>query len=226
MTEAAANDEIWEKYERDNPGWVDELQPPPAGAGSRSTMHTADYLEPDAPDPEHLEPDYAEVDAGHIKAKARPRGAIAYQKKIHSVMRPATVAALKYEPTKADGAAFLIYGPDLETHLANVAATNKNVARAIDWISETGGDNHVLALALVTVPLALQLLRNHEPELIPKPRGFKIPFTHGKRWGTKWKIGLRLGKLREMTADPDAMIKHALSDPAVREALAKQGVHP
>jgi hypothetical protein len=129
-----------------------------------------------------------------------------------TIQNPATVP---------DAAAIIMYGPDVSRSMGDLAAHDIRVRRAIDFISD-GADNPYFAAVAALAPLALQILRNHEPVAEVSPvRKIRIPFT--KRFFTiKFKI--KLGKLRNMSNDPQEFTAHVLSNEGIVNELQRQGI--
>lgn len=160
-------------------------------------------------------------DSKFIPKQTRPSGAVKYERKTRALLNIAMRSTVESPQTVADAAAIIMYGPTLAEKMGNLAATDERVARGIDFITE-GTENPYAAVAFATFPLVLQVLRNHEPQIEIKPRGIKIPFSKGKR--LNFKFGVKLGKLRRITNDPEAFTKHVMN-PEILDALRKQGVN-
>lgn len=169
--------------------------------------------EPPAPDTEYDEPD-----DDFLVARPRPRGAKTYEKKTVSFLNTVVRFAIANPATVPDACAILMYGPDLAEKTGDLAAQDKRIARAIDFLAD-GTENPYAAFFTAVAPLVFQTIRNHEPQLEVKPRGLRIPFTKGKRIG--FKFGIKLGRLRPVTHDPAAFANHVLSNPKIIEKLAE-----
>jgi hypothetical protein len=183
-----------------------------------------DYFAPEIPLPVDIGPN---VDAGFVKPHTRPRGAVGYQRRIHNaVFKPAFEMAAQHPDTIADSAAIIVYGPKLTAKIGDLAASNEHVASMVNFLDE-GTSNPMGAAIVAALPLIMQLIRNHEPVLEPAPRGFKIPFMKHKdgsprRFQIKWKIGIRLGKLRNRTYDPVELENFVFDNPDVKAQLDKR----
>lgn len=176
-----------------------------------------------SPEPEVPEPEYDEPSDDFIKKPTRPRGAIAYEKKVSELINTGMRAALGHEQTLADAAALIMYGPTLAEKVGNLAATDPRIARGIDFITD-GTENPYASVAIAAMPLILQVIRNHEPqaEVSSGRTGFRIPFTQKH---IKLKFKIKLGRLRQLTNDPDAFTSWVLDRPDIQAALAKQGIN-
>lgn len=176
----------------------------------------------DMPEPESSDDDYDQPDSDFISRPSRPRGAKTYEKKVTSILNVALRSTINNEKSRPDAAAIIMYGPHLSEKAGDLAAQDKRVARAIDWLTE-GTENPYAAVFAAAAPLILQVIRNHEPQLEVKPRGLKIPFTKGKRF-LNFKFGVKLGRLRPITNDPDAMTNHVFTNPDIIRKLVEQGI--
>lgn len=175
--------------------------------------------EPTIPD-EH----YDEPDPSLAKERRRPRNAAAYEKKVHTLLSNISTFLVQNDSTQPDAAAIYQYGGDMASAWGNLAADNDTVARAIDYLTE-GSDNPVLAAAIATMPFVLQIVRNHEPELQPKPREISVPFTRKRmRFKVPFKVGVTLGRLHGMTHDPDEFTNAVLGNPTIAGELQKRGI--
>jgi hypothetical protein len=186
-----------------------------------------DYLEPDAPEMPEDDSDNVVVDAAFIKQPTRPRGAVGYQRRIHrAVFKPAFELTAQHPDTIADSAAIIVYGPKLTAKIGDLAATDTRVASMVNFLDE-GTSNPLGAALVAALPLVMQLIRNHEPVLEPAPRGFKIPFLKHRdgtprRFELKWKVGIKLGKLRNRTYDPVQLENFVFDNPDIKAQLAKR----
>lgn len=163
------------------------------------------------------------VDQPDVDIAASPkRGRIAkqYEKKTKTFLNVGFRMAVSHPATVPDAAALLMLGPDICEKTGDLAAHDVRVRKAIDFLTE-GADNPYLALGMAIAPLFFQVVRNHEPVMEPATRGIKVPFTK-KRLNLRF--GVKLGKLRNFTNDPNALVSHAFSDPAVKAKLAEQGI--
>jgi hypothetical protein len=178
-----------------------------------------DFLQSEPVEPPQ-EPTVDAPDPTLITGKPRSAKSKAYQRKMSGTLNTAFRLSATHPHTIADSAAILMYGPDLSSAIGDLAAENDRVARAVDMLSDTS-DNAAAAVLMVAVPFLLQIARNHEPVLEPAQRGIRIPFTKRR---LRFKFGIRLGKLRNMTNDPKALTDYVYEDPNIKAALAKQGI--
>ena len=183
------------------------------------------FLGPDdEPDPSGAEQPYTEPDTDFVAPPKRARGAEQYEKKTRAVLGAAFRASAQNSHTVADAATLMLYAPKLAYAAGDLAAADERIARGIDWLTE-GTENPYLNFFAVAVPFAMQVIRNHEPILEPAPRGFAIPFTKGKRRvHIPFKIGIRLGFLRNQTDDPENVYQYVFNDPGVKTTMEKLGI--
>jgi len=122
--------------------------------------------------------------------------------------------------TIQDGAAILLYGPDIAKEAGRFADQNATARKVIDFVTDNTESGAIALFAAVSA-LSLQLLRNHEQALQPSIRGFRIPGT--KRF-IQFKLGLRLGKLQNLSYDPAYLTNRVFSQPELVAKLEKQGM--
>lgn len=171
------------------------------------------FLNADTPE---FEPDLSLIDS-------KPRGAKAkkYEKKVAGLFSVGVKVTIAHPRTLADSAALLMYGPNIAEKAGDLAASNERAAALIDMITDQT-ENPATALIVASIPLALQVIRNHEPQLETKERG--IPVGRGRR--IKFRIPFRLGKrMKNVTRPPDVIAHEVFSNEKVQEALARQGIN-
>lgn len=193
--------------DRDNDGdlWGDtedhlfDIDPPTSRAADEQV---------DEPDPTLIDP------------RKRSMRAKAYEKKTRGLFRTAFLGLCQSERTVADSAAIYMHAPEVSARLGDLADDTKWVARGIDWLSD-GTENAAAALISASIPLVLQVVRNHEQAFVPELRGWKIPFTQRH---FRLRFGVRLGKARNFTNDPTALTNHVFTNAQIQSALRKQGI--
>lgn len=210
VTEQADFDYSNAEYEEVGPGKVEAVEDHP--------YHPI-FDMGDVPNPDDAEFDTPDADT--VKAGARARGAIKYEKKMQGLLQTAFASTVGISATVPDAAALLMHSPNIAKSVGDLAASDPKVARGIDFLTE-GTDNAYLGVILATVPLVLQVIRNHEPSLEPEIRGIKIPFTKRR---FKIKFGIKLGRIRNVTNDPKALYEHVFTDPKVVANLKKRGTN-
>lgn len=187
--------------------------------------------------PEQPPDEYDQPDGEFLEKEWRSPVAKRYEKKLKKNLNTIFRAAIAHEATVPDAAAILLYGPDFCEKWGNLAATDKRVRRGIDWLAD-GTENPYLAAAIATLPLVMQLYRNHEESLSPtaavkavkasrarakdRPgRQIRIPFT--KRAITI-RFRIAAGAIQNLTNDPVALTNHVFGNPDVIQSLQNSGI--
>lgn len=173
-------------------------------------------------DPLGTDGPYAEISPDILRKHRRANGAAGYEAKVNDLLHIAVAYTARHSATAPDAAAILIHGKSVAAATGDVAAKDPRVAAAIDFLAGGTGNPYV-AMAMALAPLALQLIRNHEPVLAPAPRGIKIPFTK-IRFRIPIKLGVRLGGLRAVTNDPKKMYEFAFTNPDIKKRLDDMGI--
>jgi hypothetical protein len=135
-------------------------------------------------------PDFAEI-IGKNRQAGKSR---TYERKVQSVEKALVIGALKRN-NFPDAAAILKHGPAFARAVGDAAVDNNRVAKMVDMI--TAPDNPTVVLALTSIALIGQLLRNHEPELEKIQNEVKVGW---KRRREMRKSGTRLVQEREPLA--------------------------
>lgn len=177
-----------------------------------------DIFEESEPQTEGIQTD--EPDATFIKKPRRDRNAAAYEKKVKNLLNAGMRLTIQNPATIPDAAALIMYGGELSRTMGDLAAKDPWVRRSIDFISG-GADNPYLAVIAAATPLVLQLLRNHEPVAEMPVRRIRIPFTKRE---LRIKFRIKLGKLRNLSNDPQQFTAHVLSNADVQAELQRQGI--
>lgn len=154
--------------------------------------------------------------------KKRSKRAERYEEKIKGFFQTGFAITAKNHHTQPDAAALVMYGPTICEKWGDLADADPRVRKGIDFLTE-GTENPYLAAAVTTLPLVMQLMRNHEKDLEVKQRGIRVPFTQ-RRFG--FKFGVKLGFLHRTpgTVEPEFLTKHVFTDPDIQEKLAKLGI--
>lgn len=189
-----------------------------------------EFIEDSGPesDPDFINEEEQAYDApvmDFVTGKSRSRKAVAYEKKTASLFNGLFRVAIANPATVPDAAAITMHAKPISAAMGDLADADPRIERAIDFIT-SGTENPYANMVAATIPLVLQLVRNHEPVLEPKMRGVKIPF--GKRKGERLtlKFGVRLNGIpRNLTNDPNTLSDYVFNDPRVIDALRKQGLN-
>jgi hypothetical protein len=155
--------------------------------------------------------------------KERPKLAVDYEKKIQSLLHTLMKSTAGDKKTAADAATVIRYGPEFAEKAGDLAEHDERARKAIELISAP--DNPYVAFAFAALPLALQLIRNHESDNSVESRELRIPFTKGKRkFRLRFRLRLKNKFLRGLSDDPQAVTRDVFSDPKIRAALDEQGI--
>jgi hypothetical protein len=163
------------------------------------------------------------------KEKKRSRKAQEYEAQVNTLVSAWFKASVGKPGTVADAAALSLYGPNLAEKTGDLAARDPRIGKFIDALNG-GVENPYLAVIAAALPLALQLVRNHEPVLQPNPRLFRVPFSKSKknpdgRHVRLKKFGIKLGMFRHQTDDPERLYKYVFEEsPQMRVAMESQGI--
>lgn len=180
--------------------------------------------EPEIPDTSPADdPGYVHADASTIGGSPRrQRGAAAYERKLRAIFATGIKITAQRPSTVPDSAALIIYSPKVAKTVGELAASDPRIARGIDVLFD-GTNSPWLNAAVALAPLASQMIRNHEPVLEPRSRGLKVPFTR-ITFNFPFKLGIKLGILRNVTNEPQSFADWVFSQPEVQEAFKRQEV--
>lgn len=181
----------------------------------------ADFMQPDIGDPDFMV-DAADIpDASLLEEKQQTPRSKRYQKKANVPFRLATKKLMQHPETLPDAATFMLYAPKLTRAVGDLADENERFRNAIDMLSDTV-ENPYAAIFASTIPFALQILRNHEPDAETMHHG--IPIWKGKRILTRFTFRIKVGWLRAATYEPSAITQYVFTNPQIVSVLSKQGM--
>lgn len=164
-------------------------------------------------------------DASITNAPKRSRLAKQYETKVGEFLGGIAKETLGHPSTVADGAALLYYSKGVATAWGDLAVADKRVRAGLDFVIG-GTGNPYSAAVFATVPLVLQIIRNHEHEAVAETpiRTWRVPFIK-RKIEIPLKLHLRVGgRARAMfTHDPDELTAAALT-PSIRQQLEANGV--
>jgi len=184
-----------------------------------------------------VEGEYDEPESEFVQSVTRGRIAKQYEKKIKTVLNTIFRQTVAHQAAIPDAAAILMYGPAFSEKWGDLAEADKRVRKGIDMVLE-GAENPYLAAAIATMPLILQLYRNHEDALSPKgaveairksraqakqrePKRLRIPFT--KRY-IEFRFRFRVPAVQNMTNDPDQLAAYVFNNADIIAAMRKAGI--
>jgi hypothetical protein len=171
--------------------------------------------------------DATKVDSDFVEEQKETARAKKYRLKTRHGINFLIAGLVQSPGTVTDAAALLYHGPDVSAAIGQLADHDIRVRKAIDFITEDTIDNPYAIAALAMVPLAIQILRNHEPAVQQLPGRFaklriKLPFS--KRYIHIPMPKLNLRWTRNVSYEPNYMVEHVLGDPNVQAAFAKRGI--
>lgn len=144
-----------------------------------------------------------------------------YEKKISNLLNSVMKTAAGNPATIADAATIIAHGPAVSAKTGDLADADPRVRRAVDFIT-SGTENPYLSLALVSIPLVAQLVRNHEMQA-PVRVGLKIPFTK-RTFKVPFSLKLRNPFLRNMTHEPEDITSLVFKNADVYAAMVKKRI--
>ncbi len=193
---------------------------------------TIDDMEPQAEDigppadNEAAQIRYLDADLGQFMRKPRTAVAREYEGKASAILGLLTRNSIGSVDTIADAAAYLAYGDKVAASAGELCDESEWARKVFDAIASPSSP--ALAFLLATLPLAAQLMRNHEKEIVKPVRtlsaSFKVPFR-------KKPVAIRLPmrptlpkRFRAQTVDPKVCSELVFSNPDVMRALRKRGI--
>lgn len=148
----------------------------------------------------------------------RNKRAEEYEKRVQSILNDGIRMCAASPRTVADAAALIAYGDSVASKTGDLADADPRVRRAVDFIT-SGTENPYLAMAIATVPLAAQIIRNHETKNNVDARfNVRIPFTK-KTLRIPFRIRLKNPVLRSVTQEPSALSTAVFSNPLIAQKL-------
>lgn len=148
----------------------------------------------------------------------RSKRAETYEARVSGMLNGVMRACAANTATVSDAAALIAHGDTVASKAGDLADTDPRVRKAIDFIS-SGTENPYAAFALATLPLAAQIIRNHEtkPNTDVKFK-LRIPFTK-KHLSIPFRLRLKNPVLRSVTEEPSVLSKAIFGNPAIAESL-------
>lgn len=182
-------------------------------------------------DDEEIDPEFVEYDEqlrdiapDFVEQKKETATARKYRLKAKHGLNFLLNQFVQHPKTVADAAAIIEYGPQVSRAVGELADADKRVARAIDFLTDDGIDNPYILAGFAIVPLAMQVIRNHEQALTKeiKPH-IRIPFTR-REIRLPFKFSFKLKFIKTYTAPPETLTEHVFNNPVIREAFAKRDI--
>lgn len=146
-----------------------------------------------------------------------------YEDRVNGLLSFGMKMLVQNENTMPDAAALIQYGPGVASKAGDLADKDERVRKAIDFIT-TGSENPYASLAIATLPLVLQILRNHETtDLKARRISVKVPFTK-REISLPFRFRLKNKAMRSITVEPSVLVNATFNDPEILAALMSQGV--
>lgn len=159
----------------------------------------------------------------------RPKTQVAreYEKKTAAMLNAAMRGTAGNPQTVADAAAIIVYGPSFAAAAGELAEADERARKMIDMIATPS--NPWIMLLMAGIPLASQLYRNHETDVVKPVRkitkDIKIPLTKGKVIHLRIPLRFALPKhFRNQTIPAEVLTESVFSNPDVAKALRKRGI--
>lgn len=194
----------------------DQLRPE-----SEGTNEFTDFMTPEIGDPDFIAESPDIPDASLAEDKPQTARSKRYQKKANVPFRIAFKRLMQHQETIPDAATVMLYAPKLTRAVGDLADEDERFRKALDMLTETV-ENPYTAVLAATVPFALQILRNHEPDAETLHHG--IPIWKGKRILTRFTFRIKVGWLRAATDEPNAVAQYVFSNQKVIETLSASGM--
>lgn len=161
---------------------------------------------------------YATSDPDLIKKERRKNGAKAYEDKVTDILKMGVSLTVGNPATVVDAAAILLHGDKVSYAFGDLAVTDPHTATVIDFL-HGGTGNPATAAVMAALPLVLQIVRNHEPQIETSTR-INVPFTKGKVGFTvpsRFKVRISNNKVAAaMTNDPVKLYQQAFTPDVVQ----------
>lgn len=159
----------------------------------------------------------------------RPKTQIAreYEKKTAAMLNALMRGTASSPNTVADAAAIIVYGPSLASAAGELAEADEAARKMIDMIATPS--NPWIMLAMAGLPLAAQLFRNHESEVVKPVRkitkDIKIPLFKNKTLHLRIPLRLAMPKhFRNQTIPAKVLSQSVFENADVVKALRKRGI--
>lgn len=184
----------------------------------------SEFLAPDDPEPEQAEEELQDVDpSDFIEKQVESARAKKYRIKTKHGLNFLVKIFAGSPRTVSDAAAIIYHGPGVSQAVGHLCDADPKARKFVDFLTEDGIDNPYVLAGLAILPMAIQMLRNHEKGL-EKGARFSIPIGRKRKITLPFTFRFRLGKMKNVSADPDFLTAHVFGNPAVQEALRAQNI--
>jgi hypothetical protein len=208
-------------------------------------LQDSEIFTPDPPHSDNGDIKFLDADIGEFIKRPKTAMAREYEKKTQSALNTVMRFCVQSERTVPDAAAVIAYGDDFAAAVGDCADISKTLRQGIDIILSP--ESPWLALAIAGLPLATQLIRNHQTELTAMQNGLKqrpdkatrkamrvesranrpkIHFKLGKRqFEISVPVKLKLTFLMAQTVEPKKLEHGVFNNEQVVKALKKRGIN-
>jgi hypothetical protein len=177
-------------------------------------------------DEERLKFRFIDSDLGQFMRRPKTGRAREYEGKAASILGLLTRNSIGDPDTIADAAAYIAFGDKVAAAAGELADDQEWARKFFDAIASPSSP--IMAFGMSVIPLAAQLMRNHEKEIVKPVRYFratiKIPFRKNP---VAIRVPLRPQlpkRFRAQTIDPKSCASMVFSNPDVMKALKKRGI--
>jgi len=184
-----------------------------------STDDLRDSSFTDNQDAQSPSPEFVEEEKETARAKK-------YRLKVRHGINFLITGMVQSPATAPDAAALIYHGPNVSAAIGQLADYDDKVRKMIDFITDDTIDNPYILTAVTLLPLAVQLMRNHESvvEQLPNKFRLRIPFTKRTiKLPVKFKFSLKWS--RNISFEPKYLTFNVLGHPGVQENLRKRGIN-
>jgi hypothetical protein len=180
----------------------------------------------------------------------KPRTAISreYETRVKAMLKAGVFGAINLGDLP-DAAAIIHYGPDWAAAVGDLADADERIRKGLDMLTTPA--NPYAMFLVASIPLATQLIRNHEKqaqtarltfrqrrayrkehpaEFASTSTTFGIPVGFGRHINIRFRFRIRnplkliASSARSQTFEPDGLTVKVFSDAKLRAALEKQGI--
>lgn len=172
---------------------------------------------------EHFRGIVADADIADFIKRPKTAKAREYEKKTAAILNAVMRQTIGHPETVRDAAAIIAAGDGICASAGEYADQDETICKFIDLIATPA--NPAIMFLMAMIPLASQILRNHETETPPvkATRTFRVPFLK-KNVSLSMRLRPKLPKrLRAFTVEPNAML-NVFDHPDVAKALKKRGI--
>jgi hypothetical protein len=188
---------------------------------------------------------FLDADIGQFIKRPRTATAREYEMKTRAALNTVLRFCVQNTNTVPDAATIIAYGDDFAAAVGDVADISKPIQHGIDVILSP--ESPWLALAIAGIPMASQLIRNHQTQIAAAQSNFKnrpdktarkaqraenkanrprVHFKLGKREiSFSVPVKLKFGFLMSQTVEPKKLADGVFNNEQVVKALKKRGIN-